>query len=203
MAKGGWRELCLGNATHMEQRWFLMPSRCLRRDAETWKNKQSWGFISYYWWDFFPPHRLCIFLCRLLCREEMTCATHRGFFWCCCLGLHILATHDVITPFTEMANLPPLTIDNYGIIISFVLQREPSRRAVIYLGAQQEVAGRLQSSVTVARRYLKAPAGVRKVQIRGAVPWPQGTYDKATIEFKRRNYEMKWGKSGSSLSYFL
>lgn len=115
---------------------------------------------------FFPPSPIVYFsLSPIMSGRNDMCNTSL-FFSCSCLGLHILATHDVIMPFTEMANLPPLTINNYGIIISFVLQRELSRRAVIYLGAQQEVAGRLQSSVTVARRYLKAPAGVQRVQIR-------------------------------------
>lgn len=92
---------------------------------------------------FFYPFADCVFFSVTYNIGKKWRATH-PFFWCCCLGLHILATHDVITLFTEMANLPSLTIDNYGIIISFVLQREPSRQAVIDLGAQQEVAGRLQ-----------------------------------------------------------
>lgn len=37
VGKKGWRKLCLGNATHIEQRRVLMPSRCLACTMMMWR----------------------------------------------------------------------------------------------------------------------------------------------------------------------
>lgn len=54
---------------------------------------------------FFPSSIVYFSLSPIISGRNDMCNT--SLFCCSCLGLHILATHDVITLFTEMANLPP------------------------------------------------------------------------------------------------
>lgn len=51
-----------------------------------------------------------------------------------------------------------VTICNYGIMISFVLQWEPTRWEIIFLGARQEVPHRLQLFLVMVLRYFSSPS---------------------------------------------
>lgn len=91
VGKKGWRELCLGNATHIEQRRVLMPSRCLFCALTMWRPPRH---------EKTSKMRLHLILAATFFPEGLPCLFFLG-----CLGLDILATRDAIRLFVEMANL--------------------------------------------------------------------------------------------------
>lgn len=101
-------ELCLGNATHIENCWFIMPSRCsflgckdvTQSHGKT--NGQRHHFILMM--TFLPPDCVLFFVtCKIRAETKHTCTYILPDSTC--LGLQLLVTHYIITQITEMDNL--------------------------------------------------------------------------------------------------
>lgn len=101
------RAFCLENATHIEQQWFIMPSRWVLFklqwcDVEAWKNKQmeaSFGIND----DIFLLD--CVFFLVTCKIWEKKRALNIFPDITSCLDIQILVTHFVIMQIAEMADL--------------------------------------------------------------------------------------------------
>lgn len=77
--------------------------------------------------------------------------------------------HIMLLPRLQRWPIFFLTIHNYRIMISFVLQRGAARQEIVFLRARQEVPHRLQLLGTMPRHFLIS-AGVQRVQGKNAQP---------------------------------